>query len=75
MTAQERIIAVVGVTGAQGGEVVRALVAGGQFSVRALTRRLDSQKAKNLQDAGVSTTCLSRLQLIACCWPKVTDKS
>lgn len=34
----ERVVAVVGATGHQGGAVVRALKAGGQFKVRALTR-------------------------------------
>jgi uncharacterized protein YbjT (DUF2867 family) len=34
----EKLIAVVGATGQQGGAVVRALQAGGQFKVRALTR-------------------------------------
>jgi uncharacterized protein YbjT (DUF2867 family) len=34
----EKVIAVIGATGKQGGAVVRALHAGGQFKVRALTR-------------------------------------
>ena len=34
----EKVIAVIGATGQQGGAVVRALQAGGQFKVRALTR-------------------------------------
>jgi uncharacterized protein YbjT (DUF2867 family) len=34
----EKVIAVIGATGKQGGAVVRALQAGGQFKVRALTR-------------------------------------
>ena len=33
-----KLIAVIGATGQQGGAVVRALQAGGQFTVRALTR-------------------------------------
>lgn len=37
-SSDERIIAVVGATGRQGGSVVRALQAQGQFKVRALTR-------------------------------------
>ena len=37
-TNNERVIAVIGATGQQGGGVVRALRAGGQFKVRALTR-------------------------------------
>ena len=38
MDTNKRIIAVVGATGQQGGAVVRALQAGNQFKVRALTR-------------------------------------
>src|SRR2546421_1742766 len=35
---EKKLIAVVGATGQQGGAVVRALEAGGQFKVRALSR-------------------------------------
>src|SRR5258708_16293792 len=38
MSNTQKIIAVVGATGQQGGAVVRALQASGQFKVRALTR-------------------------------------
>jgi uncharacterized protein YbjT (DUF2867 family) len=38
MSSTKRLIAVVGATGQQGGAVVRALQANGQFNVRALTR-------------------------------------
>ncbi len=38
MSSPRKLIAVVGATGQQGGAVVRALQASGQFSVRALTR-------------------------------------
>ncbi|MDH5274233.1 MAG: NmrA/HSCARG family protein, partial [Gammaproteobacteria bacterium] len=38
MSASKKIIAVIGATGNQGGSVVRALRASGQFHVRALTR-------------------------------------
>ena len=38
---KEKLIAVVGATGQQGGGVVRALQARGQFKVRALTRNPD----------------------------------
>lgn len=41
-------IVVLGATGAQGGGVVDALVANGKFSVRAVTRNPDSEKAKAL---------------------------
>src|SRR6202795_4736726 len=37
-TTDKKLIAVVGATGQQGGAVVRALQAGNQFKVRALTR-------------------------------------
>src|SRR5438477_9299844 len=44
----EKIIAVIGATGHQGGAVVRALQAGGQVKVRALSR--DPGKHRNLAD-------------------------
>jgi uncharacterized protein YbjT (DUF2867 family) len=49
-----RTIAVVGATGAQGGGLARAILAdpSGGFSVRALTRRPDSDAAKALGNAG-----------------------
>ncbi|HEU4686008.1 MAG TPA: NmrA/HSCARG family protein [Nitrospira sp.] len=49
------ILAVVGATGAQGGGLVRAIVrdAGGEFAARALTRNVDSDKARALKDLGV----------------------
>jgi uncharacterized protein YbjT (DUF2867 family) len=40
----EKVIAVIGATGLQGGGVVRALQAGGQFRVRALTRNPDQHR-------------------------------
>jgi uncharacterized protein YbjT (DUF2867 family) len=40
----EKVIAVVGATGQQGGAVVRALQAGGHFKVRALTRNPDKHR-------------------------------
>ena len=45
-----KIIAVVGATGAQGGGLVRAILADrdGDFSVRAITRDLNSDKAREL---------------------------
>ncbi|HEV7402348.1 MAG TPA: NmrA/HSCARG family protein [Chthoniobacteraceae bacterium] len=45
---QEKLIAVIGATGHQGGAVVRALQAGGQFKVRALSRH--SVKHRDLAD-------------------------
>ncbi len=52
--AEKKIIAVVGATGAQGGGVVRAILAdkGGGFVARAITRKVDSDKAKALAAAG-----------------------
>jgi uncharacterized protein YbjT (DUF2867 family) len=52
--AEKKIIAVVGATGMQGGGLVRAIAAdkGGQFSVRGLTRKVGSDKAKELSQLG-----------------------
>ncbi|WP_433166659.1 NmrA/HSCARG family protein [Kribbella sp. CA-247076] len=49
-----KLIAVVGATGAQGGGLVRAILAdpSGEFAVRALTRDPESAKAKDLAAAG-----------------------
>jgi uncharacterized protein YbjT (DUF2867 family) len=52
--AEEKIIAVAGATGAQGGGLVRAICsdAGGGFRARALTRDVNSSKAKELEKLG-----------------------
>jgi uncharacterized protein YbjT (DUF2867 family) len=52
--SQPKVIAVVGATGAQGGGLVRAILAdrSGAFRARALTRNPNSEKAKALADAG-----------------------
>jgi uncharacterized protein YbjT (DUF2867 family) len=52
MSNTRKLIAVVGATGQQGGSVVRALQAQGQFAVRALTR--DPGKHRNLADEVVA---------------------
>lgn len=54
MTAK-KVIVVVGATGAQGGGLVRAILsdASGGFTVRALTRNVDSDKAAALTTLGV----------------------
>jgi len=52
MSNNQKLIAVVGATGQQGGAVVRALQANGQFKVRALTR--DPSKHPNLADEVVA---------------------
>ncbi len=50
----KKVIAVLGATGAQGGGLVRAILAdeSDEFTVRALTRKVDSDKAKALADIG-----------------------
>jgi len=52
--ADKKVIAVLGATGAQGGGVVRAILAdeSGEYTVRALTRKVDSDKAKAMADSG-----------------------
>jgi uncharacterized protein YbjT (DUF2867 family) len=52
--AEDRIIAVLGATGAQGGGLLRAILAdpGGGFRARALTRDVDSEKARELARLG-----------------------
>ena len=54
VTSDKRIIAVVGATGAQGGGLVRSILGdhAGQFAVRALTRKPDSDKAQALAQVG-----------------------
>jgi uncharacterized protein YbjT (DUF2867 family) len=51
---QNKIIAVVGATGAQGGGLVRAILEDeeGVFAVRALTRDANSEKARSLAELG-----------------------
>jgi len=52
--ADKKVIAVLGATGAQGGGLVRAILAdkSGEFSARALTRDVNSEKAKALKNLG-----------------------
>ena len=54
--ADKKIIAVVGAPGAQGGGLVRSILAdkGSEFSVRAITRKPDSDKGKALAAAGAT---------------------
>ena len=51
---EKKIIAVVGATGAQGGGLVRAILAdkNGSFAARAITRNPNSEKAQALRSAG-----------------------
>ena len=44
LSNNKKLIAVIGATGHQGGAVVRALQANGQFKVRALTRNPDKHR-------------------------------
>jgi uncharacterized protein YbjT (DUF2867 family) len=48
----KKIIAVTGATGAQGGGLVRAILADKEFAVRAITRKPDGDKAKELAKLG-----------------------
>ena len=52
--ADKKIIAVLGATGAQGGGLIRAILAdrSGEFSARAITRDVNSDKAKALAKLG-----------------------
>lgn len=52
--SKQKIIAVVGATGAQGGGLARAILAelDGEFAVRAITRDPGSAHAKELAEAG-----------------------
>ena len=54
MAEQKQVIAVVGATGAQGGALVRAILAdrAGRFAARAITRQVDSDKARALAALG-----------------------
>ena len=48
----DKVILVIGATGAQGGGVARHLLNSGRFTVRCLTRNPSSEKAIALQEAG-----------------------
>jgi uncharacterized protein YbjT (DUF2867 family) len=53
--SEKKVIAVIGATGAQGGGLVHAIHADreGPFVVRAITRKVDSEKARALTELGV----------------------
>jgi uncharacterized protein YbjT (DUF2867 family) len=51
---EEKVIAVVGATGAQGGALVRAILRGTEFVPRALTRDPSAAKARLLAEAGAA---------------------
>lgn len=56
----DKVIAITGATGAQGGGLARAILddAGGGFSVRALTRDVDSAAARALRDRGAEVVAV-----------------
>jgi len=58
--SEKKIIAVLGATGAQGGGLVRSILAdkSGDFSVRALTRDVNADKAKALADLGAEVVAV-----------------
>ena len=58
--ADKKAIAVLGATGAQGGGLVRSILAdkSGEFTVRALTRDVNSDKAKALTDIGAEVVAV-----------------
>ncbi|UCF37534.1 MAG: NmrA/HSCARG family protein [Acidobacteriota bacterium] len=56
--AEKKVIVVVGATGAQGGGLVRAILAdpAAGFAARALTRNVDSERARQLASMGAEVT-------------------
>ena len=50
--SDKKMITVLGATGTQGGGVARALLADGEFAVRAVTRNAASPKARNVAELG-----------------------
>lgn len=58
--SEKKIIAVVGATGAQGGGLVRAIMRdkGGPFTARALTRDVNSEKARALAGLGAEVVAV-----------------
>ena len=58
--ADKKIIAVLGATGAQGGGLVRAILndTSGQFKARALTRNVNSDKARELAKLGAEVVAV-----------------
>nr|BFE59882.1 hypothetical protein GCM10020063_044080 [Dactylosporangium thailandense] len=65
--SHDKVITVLGATGTQGGAVARALLAGGEFGVRAVTRNAASAKARALAGfdaqvvAGVASDDIGRV--------------
>ena len=52
MSHTKNVITVLGATGTQGGAVARALLADGEFTVRAVTRNAAAPKARRLAELG-----------------------
>ena len=67
----KKTIAVVGATGAQGGGLVRAILAdpSGEFAARALTRDVNSEKAKALAKLGAEVVAVNIDDAAACAAP------
>ncbi|MGE0712113.1 MAG: NmrA/HSCARG family protein [Planctomycetota bacterium] len=55
----KQVIAVVGATGAQGGGLVRSILASGDYAVRAITRDAKSAKGQGLAKAGAEVVSAS----------------
>ena len=64
--AEKKIIAVCGATGAQGGGLARAILAdrGGGFTLRAITRKPDSERARALASGGEALPLPRRSRLL-----------
>ena len=58
--SNKKVIAVLGATGAQGGGLVRAIMAdkSGEFTARALTRNVNSDKVKALKALGAEVVAV-----------------
>ncbi len=58
--SEKKIIAILGATGAQGGGLVRSILAdkSGEFTARALTREVNSDKAKALAELGAEVAAV-----------------
>jgi uncharacterized protein YbjT (DUF2867 family) len=50
--SEQKTIAVIGATGQQGGGLAQAILEHGEFKLRAITRKPDSDKARTLREAG-----------------------
>src|SRR4029078_12780065 len=73
--ADKKIIAVVGATGAQGGGLVRAILAdpASEFAVRALTRNTDSDKGRAPAAAGAPNNDSEKARALAAAGAEVVS--